>query len=425
MYIGPTTQAQLTSLDANRNMLSPSEYEAYKQDILATQARMQAGTGGLGSAQTVIAPTRDAPPLPTPNIGTNASTNNALADYINNQLYGGILDRRAETGATDFWANTAQREGWTQDQLRDEFAKAAAIELQGRPQGPFMPATPVPTTYQSAPVPQYTPYASTAAPAYTPYTSAAAPTLTPFQSEQFNFEADPGYAFRKQQGEEAMQKRQLASGNFFSGGALKEAADYGSGLASQEYGNAFQRYLSGDANAYRNNRGNNADAMTTWQANDSTGYRNNQGNFSNAMAGWQAGDAAGFRNNQANNAGELGRWAATDTSGFRNNQANFNNAMTLDNTGYSRALTADNTDYSRWVDDYNRNTTADNTNWDRLTYLDKAGLVATGSGISAGANSTNAISSLLNAGGNATAGGSINKSNAWTNAIGNALYSMR
>lgn len=281
------------------------------------------------------------------------------------------------------------------------------------------------TSYQSAPVPEYTQYTSTQAPSYTPYASAAAPTLAPYQSEQFNFEADPGYAFRKQQADEAMQKRQLATGGFFSGNALREAADYGSGLASQEYGNAFQRYLQNDANAYRNNRANNSDAMTTWQANDNTGFRNNQANFGGAMSSWQANDAAGFRNNQANNAGDLSRWTAADTTGYRNTQSNFNNAMTLDNTGYQRALTADNTGYQRWVDDYTRGVNADNTNWDRLTYLDRSGLSAAGAGVDAGQNTTNRIGELLAAGGSANAGSAIRQSNAATNAISNSLYALR
>jgi hypothetical protein len=306
------------------------------------------------------------------------------------------------------------------------------FDLQNGMQNTAPQASPQPTSigaqatnYQSAPVPAYQAYTSAPAPTYTPYTSAAAPTLTPFESAAFNFEADPGYAFRKQQAEEAMQKRQLATGNFFSGGALKEAGDYGSGLASQEYGNAFQRYLQNDANAYRNNRTNNSDAMTTWQANDNTGYRNNLANFTNAMSAWQANDSAGFRNNQANNAGEFGRWSAADNADYRNTQSNFGNAMTLDNTGYQRALTADNTDYSRWADDYNRGVNADNTNWSRLAYLDTSGQNATNAGNVAGANASNSITQLLGQQGDAAASGAINSANSWTNAIGNAMYSMR
>jgi hypothetical protein len=110
--------------------------------------------------------------------------------------------------------------------------------------------------------------ASYTSPAAPTASAATAPSSQPFQSAQFNFEADPGYAFRKQQGEDAMQKRQLASGNFFSGGALKEASDFGSALASQEYGNAFQRYLSNDANSYRNHQSNFSNDLTL----DNTGY---------------------------------------------------------------------------------------------------------------------------------------------------------
>jgi hypothetical protein len=56
------------------------------------------------------------------------------------------------------------------------------------------------------------------------------------------FEADPGYEFRKQQQEEALNRKLAASGNYFSGDALKAAQQYGGGLAAQEYGDAFSRY---------------------------------------------------------------------------------------------------------------------------------------------------------------------------------------
>lgn len=57
-----------------------------------------------------------------------------------------------------------------------------------------------------------------------------------------DYQADPGYAFRLAEGEKALQRGQSARGNFLSGAAVKAAQDYGQGLASQEYGNAYQRF---------------------------------------------------------------------------------------------------------------------------------------------------------------------------------------
>jgi len=61
---------------------------------------------------------------------------------------------------------------------------------------------------------------------------------------------DPGYKFNLAQGEQALQRRQAAAGNMFSGEALKEAQDYGQGLADRTYGDAYQRWLQGQQNTY-------------------------------------------------------------------------------------------------------------------------------------------------------------------------------
>lgn len=58
----------------------------------------------------------------------------------------------------------------------------------------------------------------------------------------FNFEQDPGYQFRMQQGTQAINSNAAAQGKQLSGATLKALAKYGQNLASQEYGNAFDRY---------------------------------------------------------------------------------------------------------------------------------------------------------------------------------------
>lgn len=54
---------------------------------------------------------------------------------------------------------------------------------------------------------------------------------------------DPGYQFRLQQGQEALNRQLAASGLSQSGAALKAAQEYGQGLADQTYNDAYQRYL--------------------------------------------------------------------------------------------------------------------------------------------------------------------------------------
>jgi hypothetical protein len=57
-----------------------------------------------------------------------------------------------------------------------------------------------------------------------------------------DFQADPGYAFRLSEGQQALDRQAAARGGLISGGALKAAARYGQDMGSQEYMNAFNRY---------------------------------------------------------------------------------------------------------------------------------------------------------------------------------------
>jgi len=59
---------------------------------------------------------------------------------------------------------------------------------------------------------------------------------------QEDFQADPGYAFRLQEGLKGMDRQAAARGGLISGGALKAAQRYGQNMASNEYQNAYNRY---------------------------------------------------------------------------------------------------------------------------------------------------------------------------------------
>lgn len=60
---------------------------------------------------------------------------------------------------------------------------------------------------------------------------------------------DPGYAFRTQQGQQAMLNMARAGGTAGSGGALKAATRYGQEAGSQEYQNAYNRFMANRAAA--------------------------------------------------------------------------------------------------------------------------------------------------------------------------------
>lgn len=59
---------------------------------------------------------------------------------------------------------------------------------------------------------------------------------------------DPGYAFREQQGMKALNQSMAARGLGTSGSGIKGALEFGQGLASQEYGNAYNRFMANRAN---------------------------------------------------------------------------------------------------------------------------------------------------------------------------------
>jgi hypothetical protein len=59
-----------------------------------------------------------------------------------------------------------------------------------------------------------------------------------------DYQQDPGMQFRVDQGEQAINRAATAGGSRYSGATLKALARFNSGLASQEYGNAYNRFKS-------------------------------------------------------------------------------------------------------------------------------------------------------------------------------------
>ena len=58
------------------------------------------------------------------------------------------------------------------------------------------------------------------------------------------FQQDPGYQFRLDEGLKALDRQAAARGGLISGNALRAASRYGQDYASGEYNNAFNRYLA-------------------------------------------------------------------------------------------------------------------------------------------------------------------------------------
>lgn len=70
------------------------------------------------------------------------------------------------------------------------------------------------------------------------------------QGFTFDPNSDPGYQFRLQQGQQALERSAAARGMNLSGAALKGANQYAQGLASQEYNNAYGRWANDQQNLY-------------------------------------------------------------------------------------------------------------------------------------------------------------------------------
>jgi hypothetical protein len=82
----------------------------------------------------------------------------------------------------------------------------------------------------------------------------------------YNANTDPGTQFRLKQGMDAMNATAAARGGLISGNALKAGQDYGQAQGSQEYGNAFNRYLQNYGNAQNTFQVNRANRLNPLQS---------------------------------------------------------------------------------------------------------------------------------------------------------------
>ena len=102
---------------------------------------------------------------------------------------------------------------------------------------------------------------------------------------QTDFEQDPGYAFRQAEGMRALERSASARGNLLSGGTLRGIQRFGQDLASQEYGNAFNRYQierSARLNPLQSLMGSGQSATNVMTGNVGQSSQNEQGNIMGA-----------------------------------------------------------------------------------------------------------------------------------------------
>ncbi len=140
-----------------------------------------------------------------------------------------------------------------------------------------------------------------------------------------DFQQDPGYQFRLGEGLKAMSRQAGARGGLISGQTMKGLEDYRQASASQEYGNAFNRYQTNRANQLQplGSLMSSGQAAASNQAGQAGQYGANAGNL--MMQAGQA-NAAG----QMGAANSIGNALSSSASAYGNylqssqNQANFN-----------------------------------------------------------------------------------------------------
>jgi hypothetical protein len=137
---------------------------------------------------------------------------------------------------------------------------------------------------------------------------------------QSDFQTDPGYQFRMQQGQKALERSAAARGGLQSGGTMKAVSRYGQDFASNEYQNAYTRF-----NADRDRRYGRLSSLAGMgqtasgtMANAGAHYADNVGNISMSNANAQAAAAMGKANawnNTINQYGQMGMQAASIAMG--------------------------------------------------------------------------------------------------------------
>lgn len=65
-----------------------------------------------------------------------------------------------------------------------------------------------------------------------------------FTGQDFQNNMDPAYAFDLQQGQQALERSAAARGGLMSGGTMKDLTKYAQGMASNEYQNAYGRFMN-------------------------------------------------------------------------------------------------------------------------------------------------------------------------------------
>jgi len=115
---------------------------------------------------------------------------------------------------------------------------------------------------------------------------------------------DPGFAFRLQEGQKAIERSKAAQGTLLSGGALKALNRFGQDYSSNEWGNAYNRARGAFENDRNFNEGSYQSAYNRAKGEYDTAY-NIFGNNQNTQFG-RLSALAGAGQNAAGTMGQMG-----------------------------------------------------------------------------------------------------------------------
>lgn len=210
---------------------------------------------------------------------------------------------------------------------------------------------------------------------------------------------DPGYQFRLEQGQKALERNLAAQGKYLSGAALKELTEYGQGMASQEYGAAYQRALGENQLAYGRD-------VETNQIAYQRALAENQQLFERGMITNEQAQQRALQINQL-----------AYSRDYTQNQDTYQRALTENQLGYERGATQNQQAYQRQLDAYNAEIANANRQFGQYSTLAQLGSGAAGTTAALGAQAGAAQAENLLGAANANAAGRIGSANAFNQGL--------
>jgi hypothetical protein len=262
------------------------------------------------------------------------------------------------------------------------------------------------------------------------YTPGAVPTL----SGKELLANDPGVQFRLQEGANAMEASAAARGGALSGPALAALQRQGQDLASQEYGNAWQR--TSQQAQMREGWAQQASQMGFGQAMSAAQLREQLQQVATQQGWSQAQTEAAFREQMAQQASQQGfqqalagqqaqfgqglqraQWNQGQQQAY--DQQRYGNQMQQNQLQYGRDWQQREAENQRLMDAYNAQRQGQTTAWNQFASLAGTGQTALGQLGTGGQGYANSMGNLLTQLGGAQGQGALSSGNSWLNALQN------